>query len=60
MTAVQELQHLLFEELELIVRTTTNLMAKVKPEMWSSARSPTCGPCGSWLNIWPPSPKWIC
>lgn len=32
MTAVQELQHLLFEELELIVRTTTNLLAKVKPE----------------------------
>jgi uncharacterized damage-inducible protein DinB len=32
MTAVQELQHMLFEELELIVRTTTNLLAKVKPE----------------------------
>lgn len=32
MTAVQELQHQLFEELELIVRTTTNLLAKVKPE----------------------------
>lgn len=32
MTAVQELQHMLFEELELIVRTTTNLLAKVKRE----------------------------
>lgn len=32
MTAVQEMQYLLFEELELIVRTTTNLLAKVKPE----------------------------
>lgn len=32
MTAVQELQHMLFEELELIVRTTSNLLAKIKPE----------------------------
>ncbi|MDF2921594.1 MAG: damage-inducible protein DinB [Paenibacillaceae bacterium] len=32
MTAVQELQHMLFEELELIVRTTANLLAKVKPD----------------------------
>jgi uncharacterized damage-inducible protein DinB len=32
MTAVQELQQMLFEELDLIVHTTTNLLAKVKPE----------------------------
>ncbi|ANS74756.1 damage-inducible protein DinB [Paenibacillus yonginensis] len=32
MTAAQEMKRLLFEELQLIVRTTTGLISKIKPE----------------------------
>lgn len=34
MNAVQDMKNLLYEELELIIRTTTNLISKVKPEDW--------------------------
>ncbi|GGA23984.1 DinB family protein [Paenibacillus physcomitrellae] len=35
MTAAQEMKQLLFDELQLIVRTTDGLIAKIKPEDWS-------------------------
>lgn len=34
MNAVYEMKHLLFEELELIVKTSSNLIAKIKPDHW--------------------------
>lgn len=34
MNAVQEMKNLLYEELELITRTTSNLIAKIQPEDW--------------------------
>jgi len=35
MSGVQEMKGLLFEELELIVETTSNLIRKISPEDWS-------------------------
>lgn len=34
MNAIYEMKHLLFEELELIVKTSSNLIAKIKPDHW--------------------------
>jgi Uncharacterized protein conserved in bacteria len=35
MNELKEMKHLLFEELELIVRTSSNLFAKIKVEHWA-------------------------